>query len=189
MLFTVNQIKVDKNNKEYYVLVNKDNNQLWKFIYLWEKPGITHTSGEYVEYDDSKVQYEDKISETGEHIGSHYLTATVMLEKKDWDYKKATMLDKMKLLGEANKRLFHCCCVRNTGLFENNKYVGKNPNEWEVLFIDKVNKIEIKKRIKTLPAKNFFEKLVKKDVYVWYEVKKSKVGGEFMGLEVKGVEQ
>jgi len=58
---------------------------------------------------------------------------------------------------------------------------------WEVVFIDTLDKLEIRKTIKTLPAKNYFEKHLKKDMYVWYEPKKTKMGSEFLGLEVKGV--
>jgi len=186
MLFKVCQVKVDKNNREYYVLVNKDNNECWKFVSLWDKEGVKHQLDEVIEFDDSKVKYEEKISETGEHIGAKYLQGTWFVEKKEWDYRKATLLDKMKLTGFQNAKVFKCCSIKNRGLFDHdNKFIGINENEWVVTFINSQDKLEVQKTIKTPNAKKFFDGLLHKNVQLWYDVKKSKVGGEFMGLEVK----
>jgi len=187
MLFEIIQIKLDKNNNEYYVCVNKENNECWKYVSLWDKE--THISGETLELDTSKCVWETKISMSGEHKGAKYETTLLNLNKKEWNFKKPDMLDKMRMIGENNKSKFYLCSIRNKGKFIDKKYVGIDENMWEATFIQKDTKLEVRKNITTLKQKEYYESFLKKEVYLWYEVKKNKLGAEYLSVEWKGVEQ
>jgi len=172
MLFTVIQVKFDKNSNEYYNLVNKDDSRCWCYVNLYDDTAI-HKVDEVIELDESKMEFETRVSVSGEHAGEKYMTGIYRIrEKQEWDYVK---VDPVDMYTSANSKIFKCISIKE------NRF---EPGTWVCLFLNKEEKLSIQKKLKSERQKGYFTNFIGQDCVCWYERATTKTGAKYFELKV-----